>query len=188
MNFLAHLYLSDSNKEWMVGNFIADAVKGSAIETYSKGIKEGILMHRAIDHFTDHHPVVKESVQIIRSKQGKFSAVVLDILFDYYLAKDWVNYHDISLNEFSQIAYSVLNEYKPIFPEPMPFVYDMMLKDNWLFNYQFKEGIAHSLKGMQNRVKFPNEMSKGVELLEMKGDPLQEKFTQFFEELRLEFK
>ncbi len=188
MNFLAHLYLSDTNNEWMVGNFIADAVKGIAIENYSEGIKDGIRMHRAIDSFTDQHPLVKESVQLIRFQQGKFSAVVMDILFDYYLAKDWNIYHKDSLESFSNKSYSVLEENKHFFPEPMPFVFDMMMKDNWLYNYQFKSGIAHSLKGMQNRVNYPNEMSKGVELLDLKGNQLQENFTQFFEELTREFK
>jgi len=32
MNFLAHTYLSGKNNEIMIGNFIADHVKGNGIE------------------------------------------------------------------------------------------------------------------------------------------------------------
>jgi acyl carrier protein phosphodiesterase len=188
MNFLAHLYLSDSKNEWMVGNFIADAVKGNAIENFSEGIKEGIRMHRAIDSFTDQHPIVKESVQLIRFQQGKFAAVVMDILFDYYLAKDWHLHHTDPLEKFSEQSYDILGSYKSQFPEPMPFVFDMMLRDNWLYNYQFKSGIQKSLNGMQNRVSHPNDMGKGVELLDLKGTQLQENFNLFFNDLKKEFK
>ena len=57
MNFLAHLYLSGDDEEQIVGNFIADHVKGKAIESYSDGIRAGIMLHREIDVFTDSHPV-----------------------------------------------------------------------------------------------------------------------------------
>ncbi|MFY8028687.1 MAG: ACP phosphodiesterase, partial [Bacteroidia bacterium] len=42
MNFLAHQYLSKHNHELMIGNFIADAVKGNNYEIYSEGIIQGI--------------------------------------------------------------------------------------------------------------------------------------------------
>ena len=46
MNFLAHLYLSKDNKNILIGNFIADAVKGKKHENYPKEIQAGILLHR----------------------------------------------------------------------------------------------------------------------------------------------
>jgi len=35
VNFLAHAYLSGNSDELPIGNFIADAVKGSAINAFS---------------------------------------------------------------------------------------------------------------------------------------------------------
>ena len=34
MNFLAHLYLSGNDSDIMIGNFIADSVKGKAYKKY----------------------------------------------------------------------------------------------------------------------------------------------------------
>jgi acyl carrier protein phosphodiesterase len=49
MNHLAHLYLSSDKEEEMVGQFIADAVKGNDFNLYSPDIRQGILLHRWVD-------------------------------------------------------------------------------------------------------------------------------------------
>ena len=59
MNFLAHVYLSGSNIPLAVGNLIADRVKGKNIELLAHEIQEGVLLHRAIDTYTDQHPLVR---------------------------------------------------------------------------------------------------------------------------------
>jgi acyl carrier protein phosphodiesterase len=190
MNFLAHLYLSNEIPELVVGNFIADAVKGSALDKYDKEVKRGIMMHRAIDTYTDNHQLVKECVQLLRPTQGKFSPVVLDILFDHFLAKEWWRYHTRSLNDFSEEMYEHLLYYQRSngLPKPMDFVLEMMIKDNWLVNYQFGEGIERSLCGMQQRVNYTNTMSTAFEDMQPYQIQLENKFNEFFEELRGEIK
>ena len=71
MNFLAHIFLSGNDEEVMIGNFIADAVKGRDYLGYSDGIVKGILLHRRIDAFTDSHVVVGQSKQRSRPKYRK---------------------------------------------------------------------------------------------------------------------
>jgi acyl carrier protein phosphodiesterase len=82
MNFLAHLYLSGDDKDVMLGNLIADSVKGKDYLAYRPGIQEGILLHRKIDHFTDEHPVVERSKHLLRPKYHKFAGVVTDMFYD----------------------------------------------------------------------------------------------------------
>ena len=60
MNFLAHTYLSCSNEDLLVGNFLADFMKNKDIESLPSNILKGIDLHRKIDSFTDSHPAVKE--------------------------------------------------------------------------------------------------------------------------------
>ena len=43
MNYLGHLVLSGQDDEVLLGNFMADAVKGSSYKMYSTGVQEGIL-------------------------------------------------------------------------------------------------------------------------------------------------
>jgi acyl carrier protein phosphodiesterase len=76
MNFLAHEFLSQGNKGIRVGNFLADFIRGNDLEKYPKDVKTGILLHRSIDEFTDHHPVVSRSKKRLYALQGKYTAVV----------------------------------------------------------------------------------------------------------------
>ncbi|MBT6082766.1 MAG: DUF479 domain-containing protein, partial [Polaribacter sp.] len=48
MNFLAHLYLSQNNTNLMIGNFIADHIRGNHYKEYSNEIQQGVFLHRAI--------------------------------------------------------------------------------------------------------------------------------------------
>ena len=104
MNYLAHLYLSFGDEQLLVGNYIADAVKGRQIEQFLEGIKNGILLHRKIDEFTDNHPLVERSKSLIRSRYRKFAGVVVDMYYDHYLAAGWLDYADIPLQQFTKNA------------------------------------------------------------------------------------
>ncbi|HWA32994.1 MAG TPA: hypothetical protein VG737_02640, partial [Cyclobacteriaceae bacterium] len=73
MNFLAHLYLSGDDADVMTGNFIGDFVRGRHLaEQFGKKIALGIDLHRAIDEFTDHHDVVRQSKTRLRPKYGHY--------------------------------------------------------------------------------------------------------------------
>src|SRR5437870_13401328 len=97
MNFLAHLYLSGDDNEVKVGNFIGDFVQGKDLELrYGKRIAKGILLHREIDFFTDHHPVVKQSKDRLRPNYRHYAGVIVDIFYDHFLASKW-NSHSVKL-------------------------------------------------------------------------------------------
>ena len=57
MNYLAHIFLSGGQPDIMIGNFIADSIKGSKYSAYPTEIQKGILLHRQIDTTTDAHPL-----------------------------------------------------------------------------------------------------------------------------------
>ena len=73
MNFLSHLHLSGDSEGLIIGNYIADSVKGSAYNMFSNEIQKGILLHRKIDTFTDNHPTVEQSKKRLREKYKKYS-------------------------------------------------------------------------------------------------------------------
>ena len=75
MNYLAHIFLSGDDRRVQIGNFVGDAVKGRAYENYPLGFREGILLYREIDDYTDHHPVVREVVDMLRGGFGRYSGV-----------------------------------------------------------------------------------------------------------------
>ena len=116
MNFLGHIFLSPDDEEILLGNFIADSVKGNPSKVYSGKIAEGIRLHRAIDDFTDSHPLVKSGVERFRATQGRFSPVVIDVVYDHVLASNWHRFHPRELDGFTQEVYGKLDAMSNHFP------------------------------------------------------------------------
>ena len=184
MNFLAHLYLSGNSEGLLIGNFIADSVKGKAYENYNQEIQKGILLHRKIDTFTDSHPIVSQSKQRLHSRYHKYSPVVVDIFYDHFLAVKWNNYSTVSLNEFAENSYRLMNTNFEILPEKVKFMLPYMIKGNWLVNYSNVEGIRKTLTGMSRRTSFNSGMETATEILVQHYPLFENEFELFFEELR----
>lgn len=101
MNFLAHLYLSQSNTNIMIGNFIADHIRGNNFSHFCKEIQQGVLLHREIDTFTDAHEVVRKSKRRLHERYRHYDGVIIDIFFDHYLAKNWSTYSAIPFKNYT---------------------------------------------------------------------------------------
>jgi len=160
MNHLAHLFLAQSNTDLMVGNFIADQVKGKQLLDYSTEIQNGIKMHRAIDHFTDNHAIVMRSKERLFSKYHKYAAVIVDMYYDHILAKNWSDFSPITLTQFTASAYKVLAAKNDQLPERSQRILHYMSKDDWLSNYAQIEGIAKALNGLAYRATFDSKMEE----------------------------
>ena len=104
MNWLAHVFLSESEIDFQVGNFISDPLKGKAWENASEDIKNGMLSHKIIDSYTDTHSIFKQSKKRLKEK-GLLKAVIVDFTYDYLLAKNWNKFCNIELNEFMNDFY-----------------------------------------------------------------------------------
>ena len=116
MNFLAHIYLSGNNKLVTIGNFIADGIKGKDYKNYPKEVQIGILLHRQIDSYTDSHETVRKSTKRLHEKYGHYSGVIVDILYDHFLAKNWTKYSDIPLSDYVEDFYVSLEEHFHLLP------------------------------------------------------------------------
>ncbi|MEO9483598.1 MAG: ACP phosphodiesterase [Ekhidna sp.] len=183
MNFLAHLYLSGDNEEVLVGNFIGDFVKGSQMSEYPGAIQKGIRLHRSIDHFTDTHEVVLQSKIRLREKFRHYAPVIVDVYYDHFLAKDWSLFSKIPLKEYTENFYQLMNRYFGIIPKGVIHMLSFMSKDNWLYNYQFIEGIDRALTGMSKRTKYENRMDEASIALKEHYNDFQKEFDEFFPEL-----
>jgi acyl carrier protein phosphodiesterase len=183
MNFLAHLYLSGDYPNLIVGNFIADHVKGNQIELFSTGVKEGIILHRSIDAYTDGHEIVRKSVMRLRPGFRKYAGVVVDMFYDHFLAANWHDYSDVTLEVFTARCYKILQTHKGPLPERTKRMLYYMVRDNWLLAYARTDGIQAALDGMAGRTSFYSGMENATAaLLENYHDYLAE-FRQFFPDI-----
>lgn len=183
MNYLAHLYLSGNNDNLLIGNFIADAVKGRQIEAFSPEIKQGIYLHRAIDAFTDTHPLVKTSATRLAKKYHKYSTVIVDMFYDHFLATHWNHFSIIDLRDFIEFSYSVLIRNFNTLPGRSKRILPAMIIQNWLENYGEMKGLQRSFEGMARRAKFDSGMDKVITDLEKDYELYREEFMAFFPDM-----
>ena len=184
MNFLAHAYLSGGVKDLIIGNFIADAVRGKEYKGYRKGIVDGILLHRKIDTFTDQHPIVAQTRVRLRPHFGKYSPVVSDLYYDHFLALNWNDYSSELLKDFTSKVYAIIEDEIETLPEDVKHFFPYMKKNDWLYNYQTFYGMQRSFEGMARRAKFDSNMEKGVEVLKNEYALFENDFRLFFPQLK----
>lgn len=167
----------------MIGNLIADHIKGNNYSHLPQEIQNGIILHRKIDTFTDTHPIVKLSKRRLNNRYGHYNGIIIDIFYDYFLAKKWRNYSAIPLNVYSKSVYQLLEKNKNILPEKTQEMLPYMKKYDWLYNYQFLNGIEKVLIGMNKRTQNKSQMHLAIDDLKTLENEFEQEFTIFFEEL-----
>jgi acyl carrier protein phosphodiesterase len=185
VNFLAHLHLSGDDEALMVGNFIGDFVRGRDLKAqFGEGIARGVELHRAIDAFTDRHPVVKQSKTRLWPTYRHYSSVIVDIFYDHFLAAGWSNYSGEPLEDYSQRAYRLMLRHEHILPDSVKHLLTHMTRGNWLLNYAQVEGIQRALTGMSRRASFESKMEQAINDLRSDYADFEEEFKLFFPELQ----
>ena len=153
MNHVAHCFLSYPDDAVLFGNFIGDFVKGKSWQTYQPGIQRGILLHRAIDAFTDAHPLTRQSAGRIRPFAGRYAAPAVDILYDHLLIRHWKLYApDLPFDTFAGWAYNSLDKNAAEMPEGLHRRWQQMLAGRFLHGYGSREGMEWVLNQFSRRL------------------------------------
>ncbi|MFV0522422.1 MAG: ACP phosphodiesterase [Mangrovibacterium sp.] len=186
MNVLAHLYLSGSSEECMLGNFIGDFVKGKDYLRYSPEVQRGIFMHRHIDAFTDSHPLVMEAKGFFRNPYRKYAGVVVDIIFDYFLIKNWDNYSDLTLRRYTQLAHAALLNHFYQLPQGARGMLLNFIRNKRILRYASLEGIENTLSTMSKFTSLPDYATQAIQIIQEQEDEINVRFKAFFAELMQE--
>ena len=184
MNFLAHIYLSGDNDLLKIGNFMADGIRGKDYLRFPEEVKKGILLHRKIDSFTDEHLIYRKSKHRLHAKYGHYAGVIMDIIYDHFLAKNWEKYSNESLERYVNDFYQLLDDHLGILTEKTKNLLPYMKQNNWLLSYQSIEGIEKILFQMDYRTKHRAKMQEAIVELELFYPEIEEEFTLFFSELQ----
>lgn len=163
-----------------IGNFMADGIHGKHFGIFPLEIQKGIILHRSIDTFTDAHPIFRQSTKRLHANYHHYSGIIVDIFYDHFLAKNWSNYSDEKLEDYSERFYQSLRDnYDDLTPKTqkmMPYMIDY----NWLLSYQTIEGIESVLVKMDTRMKRDSNMRFSVAELRTFYADFESEFTAFF--------
>ena len=184
MNFLAHIYLSGDNDLIKIGNFMADGIRGKQYENFPLDIQKGIILHRAIDTYTDAHPIFRQSTKRLHENYHHYAGVIVDVFYDHFLAKNWNSYSNEKLEDFVARFYQSLDKNIDILSDKTRNFMPYMIQHNWLVSYQTVEGITKILTQMDSRTNNQSKMRfANTELVKFYSE-FENEFTLFFKDIQ----
>lgn len=183
MNYLAHLFLSHDSPDSMLGNLLADLVKGNVQGKFPQEVVKGIMNHRIVDAFTDSSEVVSASRKLISRSRYRYSGVIIDVVYDFFLSRNWGLYSSAGLDEFIEKVYTNLTNHNVQIPQNARRFIDKMITEDWLRSYGTTEGIDETFKRMSKRITRENHLDTAAEELQLHYSIFKDHFLRFFPQL-----
>ncbi len=152
MNYLAHLHIAEQCGSSLLGNLAADFIRGKPENTFSPTLSDAIYLHRFVDGFIDALPEVKACRKHFPPDVYRFSAIALDITWDHFLARHWVDYHPAPLEKFvsqAELACRIPDN-EPL-PERFISVSQRMWQEGWILSYRELDTVGFALERMSTR-------------------------------------
>lgn len=166
----------------MYANLNGDFVRGKDLSHLPKKIQEGIQLHRMIDHYIDHHPVVLNLMRQLYTPLPKVAGIAVDLYFDHILAKEWDRFHPKPLDEFIDEFYETKLENEAFYSQKFKFMISKMKEKNWLYQYQFEHGLMKACKGVSSRISFPNVLDTAHRVFKTYENDVEKAFFTFMED------
>jgi acyl carrier protein phosphodiesterase len=183
VNYLFHIYLSGSDPEILIGNFMGDFVKGRLGDDFAPRVRRGIELHRRIDSFARDQADFNRSRLRIGQEFGLYRGVLVDLFYDHFLARDWQRWSDQPLAVFLDQTRGVIQARRDQLPQRLDAIVSVIF-DDLLPSYAEPAGIVQALERMSRRVRRVNPLAGGgAELLRSYAE-LETDFLAFLPEVR----
>ncbi len=181
MNFLAHLHLASLAQSSLLGNLLADFVRGNPDDAFAPDIVAGIYMHRRVDVLTDGLPEVTTAKRWFRPETRRVSPITLDVMWDHFVSRHWSTLNpQIELAEFVAHARANIVPHLPDTPPRFINLNNYLWEERWLERYSDMAFIANVLNGMASRRPKLDALRASWQDLEDHYEPLEQLFWQFY--------
>lgn len=183
MNFLAHTLLADQADDvGRIGGILGDLLKSA--EGLPAEVAREMRLHRAIDSYTDAHPIVRSTKALFRPHTRRFAGIVLDVYFDYCLARAWSRFASKTMQRTIEQTQTELMQFIDCYPPGVAEIVRRMVEGRLLESYQSLEGIERAIHRTAGRLsRGTAEMIEGVADLHQNADVIGAGFAEFFPEL-----
>jgi acyl carrier protein phosphodiesterase len=188
MNWLAHVFLSRADVEFQLGNLLADVVRGPQRDSLSASFVRGAACHKAIDAFTDAHPIVKRSRARVSSERRRFSGVLVDVFYDYFLARNFARYSPIALDAYTAAFYASVRAHPIALPPDAQTLLERIIRHDLLGSYARVDGVERALNRISiyltSRWRKQFDLERGVADLLAHEAAFAADFLEFFPALQ----
>ena len=152
MNYLAHLHLATLADSSLLGNLMADYVRGNIQQHWPADIADGIALHRRIDALTDSLPEVRAARQLFRLETRRVAPITLDVIWDHFLSYHWDKLvTGTTLPVFLARAQQLIEPHLSNTPEGFQTLNTYLWRERWMEKYAEAEYLQKVLRGMASR-------------------------------------
>jgi acyl carrier protein phosphodiesterase len=184
MNFLAHLHLASLAHSSLLGNLLADFVRGNPAGQYDPEVIAGIMLHRRVDVMTDSLPQVKACRDYFSDEYRRVAPITLDVVWDHFLARHWQQLEPSqSLPNFIQTARHQIEPHLSFTPERFQNMNSYLWSERWLERYADLSFIAKVLQGMASRRPRLGALAGSFADIERNYHQLETHFWQFYPQM-----
>ena len=181
MNYLAHLLLAAPEEHWRLGALLGDHVKGrAAVAAWPEKVALGITHHRALDYWTDTHPLMRAAREHAPPELRRYMGIVLDVMLDGWLCRHWRDYSAHTLDAFTADAYALLRRHEQHLPPDLR-RFTHYAEDLQLFSrYHEPPVMDRVFHGIAQRLSRPGPLAQARPLLVPVQAQLDACFAGFF--------
>ncbi|HVJ61652.1 MAG TPA: ACP phosphodiesterase [Tahibacter sp.] len=184
MNILAHALLGAHNDDLMLGSMLGDFVHGPVPQGLRPDVEAGVRLHRAVDVYTDAHPIVRELRGTFVAPFRRYAGIILDIWFDHLLARDFARYSDVPLAAFSDRVMQLLRAHADELPPSMHGFVAYMARYDLPAGYAERTAIARAFAGVASRLARANPIADSLTAIDRNAAAIADGFAQFFPQLQ----
>jgi acyl carrier protein phosphodiesterase len=187
MNWLAHVHLSPPDVEFQLGNLLADVLRREPRGVMGPSFEAGRCCHTAIDRFTDTHPIVHRSKMRIIPSHRRYAGILVDMFYDHFLAKNWEQFHESTLRDFTRQFQTEATGRRHQLPEDGADLIEYLVREDRLYSYRKLDGIEAALQRMSLRLtmrwKKSVRLQDAVPPVRLDGEEMEKDFLEFFPQL-----
>lgn len=183
MNYLAHLHLAHISQTSLAGALLGEFARGAIDPALPPELQLGILLHRRIDSFTDAHPRHLGAVRALPSPFRRYGGIIMDMMFDHFLARHWSRYHPWALADFIGYSHRRLQP-GAHWPPDMVMLVERLKQHRLLAQYRSLEGITRAIIRIDGRFRRPTPLPDCAPLLRAHYDEMEQAFLAFYPELQ----
>lgn len=178
MNFLAHATLArEGSDPWLLGNLVADGVKGRIETDNRSALASGVRFHRRMDALIDRDPLTLSLRARAPLALRRVTGIALDIVWDHFLAR---LKPDPTLN---RRVYRVLQTFESDIPASQKMMFAHLCRQHWLEAYEDFDFTCQAVAGVGRRLRGRNLLADLTPWLSQHYGLLEESFQTLWPRL-----
>ena len=184
MNFLAHFHLAWPDEGLVAGGLEGDYHKGPLRGDLPRPIERGVQLHRAIDAYTDSHPVIEQLRRDFPAHLRRYAGILIDLSFDHYLSSHWTSFSAVPLPTFNEQVYRTLQNQENALSSGSRRMLARLVEYDILGLYGDWETVPASAARIGERFKRHNPFTNLDRELAPARDALEQAFLAFYPDLQ----